>query len=460
MVASDMQFSNLFLVRGAIWTAGSFGFELIIRTIASVVLARLLAPELFGIMLIVNSIKTGLELITDIGIGQNIVHNPNAELPEFYDTAWTLRLIRSFLLWLVLLAAADPLARFYGTPIIGSILPVLGSVFIIGALGSVAPYLVKKRIRFVRITIYEASLTIFAYASNILLAYFIGTIWALVSSILVIATGQSIATYFLLPGIRHRLRIRKEYAQQIFSFGGWVFVSSIAYFLAMNFDRLYFGKVASLGIVGIYGIARSLSDLVVQLVLRLSSDLVFPVIAASRTMPRAKLRADLAPKRLLILFVGAAAFGVMITSADIVIKLLYDQRYQAAGWMLPILLVGSWFSMLAVFNDSTLMGFGKPLYSALSNSLKFLWLVIGLPFGIMHLGVLGVIVVISTADVWRYPSTFVGQAREHFSFGRQDFACTLVMLLFTCLLEALRSALGFGTSFDGLYELGLSKSPT
>jgi O-antigen/teichoic acid export membrane protein len=452
-----MVYSNLFLIRGAIWTIGNFGFALAARTITSVVLAHLLAPELFGIMFIVNSIRTGVELISDIGIGQNIVHNTNAERPEFYDTAWTLRLIRSLFLWLLMLAAAVPVARFYGTPIIGSIMPVLGSGFIIGALGSVAPYLAQKKIRFVRITIYEVTLTTFSNIGIILLAYFMPTIWALVFGALVATTAQSIASYFLLPNVRHRLRIRREYVDQIFSFGSWVFVSSIAYFLAMNFDRFYFGKIASFDVVGVYGIAKSLSELVVQLVLRVNGDLVFPLIAASQLMPRAKLRADLAPKRFAILLVGAAAFGVMITFADIVIKLLYDQRYQAAGWMLPVLLVGSWFSVLTVFNESTLLGLGKPIYSALSNSLKFLWLFIGLPFGYAHLGIPGVILVISTADIWRYPATFIGQVREHFSFARQDFACTLAMFVFSCVLETLRSALGFGTSFDGLlYKLGQS----
>lgn len=449
-----MKYSSRFLVRGVIWTTGAFGFGLLFRLITNVVLARLLAPELFGIMVIVNSIRTGVDLISDIGIGQNIVHNPNAEKPEFYNTAWTLRLIRAILLWLVCLAAALPVAHFYKTPIFGTVLPVAGLFFVIGALGSVAPYLLQKQLQFVRLNIFEVAQEMASSAAHILLAYFIPTIWALVLGALVSTAAQSAGSYFLLPNVRHRFYIAKEYSGQIFSFGKWIFISSIIYFLSMNFDRLYFGKVAVLSLVGVYGIARGLSDMVGTLVLRLSGYLVFPLIAASQAMPRDQLRAALATKRLAVLLLGAGGFALLIVSADVVIRILYDQRYQAAGWMLPVLLLGAWFSMISSFNDATLLGLGKPLYSAVGNALKLAWLLFGFPIGFARFGTLGAIAVIAISDLWRYLPILVGQSRERFSFPAQDLVTTLVMFALVGLCEWLRWTLGFGTSFDGLLIVG------
>lgn len=445
-----MQYSNLFLIRGLVWTTIGFGFNVSLRLINSVVLARLLAPELFGVMVIVNSVRTGLELISDVGIGQNIVHNPSAENAEFYDTAWTLRIIRSVLLWLVCLAAAIPVAHFYNEPIFISVLPIAGLYLIITALGSVAPFLAQKKIRFVRLNIFEAVFGIFATASQILIAFFMPTIWALVFGGLLAAAAHSAGSYLILPEIRHRVRIVARYTWQIFSFGRWVFISSIAYFLSMNFDRLYFGKVAALGLVGVYGIARTLSDLVGSLILRLCNDLVFPLVAASQSTPRAQLRKQLAAKRLVVLLFSAVVFAGMISIADIIIRVMYDQRYQAAGWMLPILLFGSWFSMISSLHEATLMGFGKPLYSAVANGLKSAWFLIGFPIGFAYSSVLGVIVVVATGDVCRYVPMLIGQVRERFSFIRQDLLATLVMLGLVALGEWLRWRLGFGTSLNGL----------
>lgn len=449
-----MNFSVLFLFRSTVWTVGAFGLSQLFRLLTNVVLARLLAPELFGIMVIVNSIRTGVDLISDVGIGQNIVHNPNAENPEFYNTAWTLRLIRAALLWFVCLAAATPVANFYDVPILATVLPIAGLFFVLAALGSVALPLLQRRMRFIRLNSFEVILEMFSSVAHILLAYFIPTIWALVLGGLVAMGARSVGSYFILPNLRHRLYIATEYAQQIFSFGKWVFISTLIYFLSMNFDRLYYGKVAALGMVGVYGIARGLADLVGALILRLNSYLVFPLVASSRTVPRDQLRAALASKRQVLLLAGAVVIALLTTIADVAVNILYDQRYQAAGWMLPILFLGAWFAMISNLNESTLMGFGKPLYSAAANGFKFAWLLFGLPLAFAHFGVLGAVVVVAASDLWRYIPTLIGQRREHFSFAGQDIVATLAMFAFVCLFEWLRWSLGFGTSFDALLTVG------
>ena len=77
---------------------------------------QFLSPELFGIMAIVNSLRTGVDLVSDVGISQNIIHNKNADDPRFYNTAWTLQLIRGFVLWVACSLAAVPLAHFFDAP--------------------------------------------------------------------------------------------------------------------------------------------------------------------------------------------------------------------------------------------------------------------------------------------------------------------------------------------------------
>jgi O-antigen/teichoic acid export membrane protein len=150
------------------------------------------------------------------------------------------------------------------------------------------------------------------------------------------------------------------------------------------------------------------------------------------------------------LLVAAIGLSLFVTTADLPIKFLYDQRYQAASWMLPVLIMGSWFSILAVINESTLLGLGKPSYSAISNGFKFAFIFIGMPLGIKLYGLLGGVIAIALADLFRYIPIFVGQKRERFSFGMQDVFLTLTLILLIIFLEWLRWFLGFGTSFDSL----------
>ena len=60
--------------------------------------------------------------------------------------------------------------------------------------------------------------------------------------------------------------------------------------------------------------------------------------------------------------------------------------------MLPVLTVGSWFSLLATTNESTLLGLGVPSYTAIANSVRFVLLLVGLPLGLKFEGLQGAIV--------------------------------------------------------------------
>ena len=54
------------------WVVVPFGTQQIVRLVTQIVLARMLAPEMFGLMLLVNTLRTGAELLSDIGIGQSL----------------------------------------------------------------------------------------------------------------------------------------------------------------------------------------------------------------------------------------------------------------------------------------------------------------------------------------------------------------------------------------------------
>jgi hypothetical protein len=118
--------------------------------------------------------------------------------------------------------------------------------------------------------------------------------------------------------------------------------------------------------------------------------------------------------------------------------------------MVPVLIIGSWFSILANVNESTLLGLGKPSYSAISNGLKFTFLLIGLPVGVESYGLFGGVIVVALVDLVRYAPILLGQRREGFSFGGQDLLITLAMFMLIALWESLRWALGVGTSFDSV----------
>jgi O-antigen/teichoic acid export membrane protein len=392
----------------------------------------------------------GIEFISDVGINQNIIYNKNADDPEFYNTAWTLQLMRSVVLWLVFVAAAAPMARFYQSPILAVVVPITSFSIVFTGLTSISKSLLQKRLQIARLNLFDTIMAFVGSAATIIFAYFSPTIWALVFGGVFGSAASMIGSYFLLSGVKQRLQLSRQYSKQILNFGKWIFLSSIVFFLSMYIDRLYLGKVVPLELLGIYGIARSISDLSGNLVLRLGNVVLFPFIASHSQTPRADLRNQLASIRAKFLLLAVFGFSLFVATADFAIRILYDERYQAASWMLPLLIVGSWFSVLAYVNESILLGLGKPSYSAVSNGAKLAFLLIGLPLMVKIFGLLGGVTVVALADLCRYVPILIGQRRERFSFGTQDLLLTIAVFLTIGLLEWLRWVSGFGTSFDTL----------
>ena len=218
----------------------------------------------------------------------------------------------------------------------------------------------------------------------------------------------------------------------------------------MNFDRLFLGMAAPLALLGVYGIARSLSDPIGALVVRLCSYVLFPILASKSETSRDHLRGRVLPVRLRALMLAVLGLSLFTIVADLPVKILYDQRYQEAAWMLPVLTIGLWASILCNINETTLVGFGKPQYSAIANSIKLAYLVVALPLSFANYGVLGAVVVVAASDVPRYLPILIGQIRERFSFGFQDLCFTVIMFVLIAIGEWLRWLAGFGTSFVDL----------
>lgn len=442
------------LVKGVAWTTGFFGLGQLVRLVSSVILTRLLAPEAFGIMVIIYTLQYGIELLSDVGFVQSIVTNNNADKPEFYNSVWSLRLVRSVLLWLGCIVAALPVAHLYNVPMLAWILPVMGMNFVVTGLGSLAVTFVQKQLQMAKLNLFVFIVEVATTVGQIIFAYFSPTVWALVFGGFVSAATGAIGSYLLVPNLRHKFHISREYSKEIFSFGKWIYASSAILFLSTSFDNLYFGKVLPLELLGVYGIARNLSGSLFGLIGRVNYQTIFPFIASHSELPRADLRAQLKSVRANTLLIVALGFSILVTFSDLLVRTLYDPRYENAGWMLSVMLIGKWFLMISSINETTLVALRKPLYSAYANAFKFGLFLIGLPITFLWYGIVGAIIFTTVIEFLRYFPILIGQVRERFSFFAQDAVITLLMFVLMGFWEWLRWNLGLGSSFKGLLSFG------
>ena len=435
------------------WVVAPFGITQVVRLATNIVLARLLAPEIFGLMLIVNMLRTGTELLSDIGIGQSVVRAKQDPDQAFLDTAWTIQLARGALLTVLMLIFAVPLADLYD-PQLEPILLTVSSIFLITGLQSPALFLMQRKVQLKQRAIYDVTCTIFQCALTIALALVLPSVWALVWGLLASTAFSSALSYAFGARRIPRLALHRDHVREIVHFGKWVFLATLIYFAATSTDQAFFGAVLPMAAVGVYSIARTFSDMVGQLTSRLGAFLVFPKIANLRGQHQA-MAGRLRQTRRHTLGLVALGMGVAIAGADAFILLCYDQRYHAAAFMLPVLLSGAWFGILAIFAEALLLGCDRPAPGAFANAGKFTVLAVGLPVSLAMFGLLGGLMVLALAEFARWAILSRALLRERLAFIGDDLALTAIMFITATVTKLALGAVGVIPDPAEWWALGL-----
>lgn len=440
------------------WATTAHGATQGLRFLTNLVLTRLLTPEIFGIMLIVNTLRTGAEILSDIGIGQNVVSSVNSEKKDFLETAFTLQVFRGLLLGALIACFALPLSAIYKNELLAQLLPLAGIITATLGLESINRFLAQRNQKFARLTAMEITIGIISSLANIGFAWFIPSAWGLIYANITSAILTVVCTYVFFGTSIPRISINRQYAIEIFHYGKWIFLSSIVYFISMNFDRLYLGAAVSLSLLGVFGVARSLTEVIATLVIRVGNYIVFPAVATSRD-DRTELRRKLSHSRTLLMLLAATGISIFASLSDTLIEILYDDRYRMAGFMLPILASGIWFTVITTTGEAVLLGLGRPIFGAAGNFAKLIWLVIGLPIAVSTHGIFGAVVVIALADGVRYLPIWFALRKEQLSFGRQDLGVTLLLFGMIGLWREVFGLLGLTSGWSGWWTMaqGLMK---
>ena len=250
-------------------------------------------------------------------------------------------------------------------------------------------------------------------------------VWAVVVGMMITSALTLILSYLFIPGPAHRFMVDPQSARELLHFGKWVFFSSIVYFFAMNFDRLYFAKQISLSELGVYGIARSLADTISLFVTRASGFVLYPSVAAAG-LEAADLAAQVASRTAHLAPWSrgrtGSIHGLFRCHRRLALRPALRRR---PAVILPILCVGVWFGILTSTNDSILMGLARPAYPAISNAAKLITYVVGVPLAFHFYGFMAAIAVIAGGEIVKYVTLWGLSHKEHLRFGRDDLALTL-----------------------------------
>lgn len=432
-------------VEAASFVILGFGLSQAIRLAGNIVLTRLLAPEVFGVITIARVFYLGLGLFSDVGLEPAIIRSRRSDDPVFLDTAWTIQIIRSVILAALSAAIAYPVSLLYKEPSLFLIIPAIGLTSVPDGCRSTSLTMLGKELQQKKLTYMELAVQIASLLFTVGAALLIKNIWALMVGDLVGAVMRTVWSHAINRRRPNRLAIEREALGELLTFGKWILVSTAMMFLATQADRFILGKLFSMSWFGVYSVALNLAELPKQVIGRLNEKVIYPLITKYLHLSHEELREKMRRPRWRLLLALALLLSCFGCFGDLAIYILYDERYRAAAWILPMLAFGMWPLMLLSTIEGSLLAIGRPKYSAAGNFAKFLYMVTILPLSYRIGGEMGAVLAIALNDLPSYAVINVGLARERLSLFRQDLALTACLLASSGLLLGLRVLLGLGT---------------
>ncbi len=419
-------------IRGSVWTLGGYAFSQVFRLGSSIILARLLFPAVFGEVALVYTVFTALQLFSDVGIGPAIIQHPRGDEQRFLNTAWTVGVLRGALLWLASWAVAFPMAWAYDQPNLAWLIPAAGLGAVFNGFESTSLDLARRHLRLERLTVMEVLAQVTGSVATIALAFLFRSafgpqdsraVWAIVIGGLVNWLVRLVFTHIAMPAPPLRFELDRESVRDLYHFGRWIFLATLLTFLAGPSDRLIFGKMIPLGLLGVYGIAANLAQLPTEAVSRLGSAVVFP--ALSRVAEREDFRQLFHRIRLPLVVGGAMLVTGVIAAGPFLVKILYDSRYADAGWILQYLGVMSWFQILESVNGAALLAKGRSDWTAAGNASKLIGMCLFIPLGFYLRGFPGALGGIVLSEGLRYAASAFGLLRQGIPVTGRDTALSV-----------------------------------
>lgn len=432
----------------AAWMTFGYGASSIIRLANSMILTRLLFPQVFGMTALIQTIVRGFELFTDVGAGSSIVREKQGADPEFLNTAWTMQIVRGFGLWAALAIAAWPLAFVYKKPELALLLVAAGMEVAISGFNSTSLSVFRRNLEQHRTVLLQITTQIVGVIAMATLAFSLRNIWAIIISQWIMSTYNVIRSHAINTGPPNRLHWDPKVAKTIFRFGRWIFVSTILTYLSTQIDRLMLARMIPMAIFGSYAIANNIIDIPRSLVGRFNDMVLFPVVSRRTELPRTELRAKLEKHRWYPMIAMACGIAALAGTGDIIMRILFDARYAPAAWILPILTLGIWPRAISQTSAGALVALGKVHYMPMGGLSRLLAVAGGLTVAHHYFGLPGVVIVVALSEVPPMVVNQYGRWRLGLKTTRQDTLMTLLLVALLGTIVGLRVLFGLGTPFD------------
>ena len=439
---------------GVLWNLASLFLTRGASTVFMLFLARLLAPEAFGLIAMATVVFELAGVLINSGLGQALIRSKEVSDIDL-STVFLTNLALSLLAFSAIFASAPFVASFYSQPELTALIRVMGLVVFINAAKLVQTAVLTRRMDFKSQMKANAVGTGMSGVLAVTAAYSGWGVWSLVVQMLSQAV-TSAAVLWWASSWRPNWAFSRESFSRLFAFGRSLLAEGLLQVAFLNSYILVIGRFFSAELTGLYYFAQKLSNLVSKQLTNAVQQATFPALATLQD-DNAALRHKYRQIMQLMMFLIAPIMALLAGLSPALFALLFDERWTAAVPYLQLLCVVGALYPLHALNMNLLNVKGRPdlilkvglVKKAVNLTLLFLAIPYGV-FGIVVSQVIGTFLAL-------IPNTYF--SARLVGYSPFDQIKDVVKPLFTALVAGFGSwflvGQGEGYSFLGLVGAGL-----
>ena len=240
------------------------------------VLARLLVPSEFGLFGIASLVLALLEILTDTGINAILIQD-EFKIKKYLNTAWTLSIIRGFLISLMIITFAYPVSNFFNAPQAFKLLLLISVAPLIR--GFINPLIIRfqKELEFNKEFFIRTSVFLIDALISIYFAYVLRSAVSIIYGLIAGIILELIISFILIKPTPS-FKLEKEKVKNLIRRGKWITASGIFEYIFYNIDDILVGKMLNISALGYYQMAYKISTLPISESSEVVSKVTFPVL--------------------------------------------------------------------------------------------------------------------------------------------------------------------------------------
>jgi len=323
-------------VRGGAVTMAAQGLKFFLQMGSTVVLARLLTPQDFGLIAMVTAVTGFVMMFKDMGLSMATVQRAEINHDQISTLFW-INVILSLGVMLVTAVLAPAIAWFYNEPRLTWITLALAGAFVFGGLTVQHQALLIRQMLFRSLAVVEIISMLVGILAAIIAASYGAGYWSLV--IMQLATAIAIAIgVWVACGWRPGLPVRRSGVREMLAFGGNLTGFSVINYFARNADKILVGRFCGSGILGLYSRAYSLLMLPINQIRGPLTSVAMPVLSRLQYDPKRYI-SYYTKLVLLLSFISMPLIVFLAISSRSIIHLLLGEQWLGASSIFQILAI-------------------------------------------------------------------------------------------------------------------------